>query len=55
MPPERSWSSVLVHAVEAKAPKARYAPVAQKFANWTLPRLLPHKLLDLMMAKGMGI
>jgi len=46
-------AAVLVKAAEAKRPKVRYAPVAQKFANWTLPRLLPHKVLDLMMAKGM--
>lgn len=48
-------AAVLVKAVEAKTPKLRYAPVAQKFANWTLPRLLPHRLLDAMMAKGMRL
>jgi len=48
-------AAVLVKAVEAKTPNLRYAPVAQKFANWTLPRLLPHRVLDAMMAKGMGL
>jgi short-subunit dehydrogenase len=54
MQPEQI-AAVLVQAVTAKSPKVRYAPVAQKFANWTLPRLLPHKVLDAMMAKGMQL
>jgi NAD(P)-dependent dehydrogenase (short-subunit alcohol dehydrogenase family) len=48
-------AAVLLEAVRTKAPKVRYAPVAQKFANWTLPRLLPHRLLDAMLTKGMGL
>jgi hypothetical protein len=29
--------------------------VTQKFANWTLPRLLPEKMLDRVMFKSLGM
>lgn len=31
---------------EKRKPKTRYSIVAQKFKNWTLPRLLPDRVLD---------
>ncbi|MGB8987508.1 MAG: hypothetical protein WCC37_12970 [Candidatus Sulfotelmatobacter sp.] len=38
----------------AKA-KARYAVIPQRFKNWTLPRLLPARLLDAELAKPMKL
>jgi NAD(P)-dependent dehydrogenase (short-subunit alcohol dehydrogenase family) len=48
-------AGVIVEATEAGKPRTRYAPVAQKFPNWTLPRLLPDKALDGMMFKMLGM
>jgi hypothetical protein len=36
-------------------PKARYAVVPQRFKNWTLPRLLPVRMLDAQLAKLLGL
>jgi len=46
---------LLVRIVGSDAPKARYAPVAQRFTNWTLPRLLPDKQMDRMVWKALGM
>ena len=35
--------------------KTRYAPVAQKLVNWTIPRLLPDERLDRIMFKALGM
>jgi len=43
--PERLGEAVHLALTTAK-PKARYAVVPQRFKNWTLPRLLPTKMLD---------
>jgi hypothetical protein len=45
LPPERLGEAVHVALSTAK-PKARYAVVPQRFKNWTLPRLLPTRMLD---------
>lgn len=52
--PERLGKAVHV-ALTAAKPKARYAVVPQRFKNWTLPRLLPTRILDAAMAKQMGL
>jgi hypothetical protein len=36
-------------------PKARYTVVPQRFKNWTLPRLLPARMLDAQLAKVLGL
>jgi NAD(P)-dependent dehydrogenase (short-subunit alcohol dehydrogenase family) len=43
--PERLGKAVYVALSTAK-PKARYAVVPQRFKNWTLPRLLPTRMVD---------
>jgi len=48
-------AALLVEIMATENPKVRYAPVAQKFANWTLPNLLPEKALDWMMFKALGM
>ena len=52
--PERLGEAVHVALATAK-PKARYAVVPQRFKNWTLPRLLPTKMLDAGLAKQLGL
>ena len=48
--PERLGEAVHVALTTAK-PKARYAVIPQRFKNWTLPRLLPTRMLDAYLAK----
>ena len=52
--PERLGEAVKVALSKAK-PKARYAVVPQRFKNWTLPRLFPTRVLDVYLAKQMGL
>jgi NAD(P)-dependent dehydrogenase (short-subunit alcohol dehydrogenase family) len=52
--PERLGEAVHVALSTAK-PKARYAVVPQRFKNWTLPRLLPVRILDAQLAKLLGL
>ena len=54
LPPERLGEAVHLALSTAK-PKARYAVVPQSFKNWTLPRLLPAKMLDAVLAKQLGL
>ena len=54
LPPERLGEAVHVALSTAK-PRARYAVVPQRFKNWTLPRLLPTRMLDSYLAKQMGL
>jgi len=42
-------------ALTTPKPKARYAVVPQRFKNWTLPRLLPVRMLDAQLAKLLGL
>ncbi len=38
-------------AITAKKPKLRYAPVPNKFREWTLPKFIPTRLVDRLLAK----
>jgi hypothetical protein len=51
---ERLGEAVHVALSTAK-PKARYAVIPQRFKNWTLPRLLPARMLDVELAKQMKL
>ena len=51
--PERLGEAVHLALSTAK-PKARYAVIKQRFKNWTLPRLLPARILDAVVAKQLG-
>ena len=53
LPPERLASAAYV-ALTAAKPKTRYAVVPQRLKNWTLPRLLPDRMVDHAIAKQMG-
>jgi hypothetical protein len=52
--PEHLGDAVYV-ALSAAKPKARYAVVKERFKNWTLPRLLPARMLDAIVAKQLGL
>jgi NAD(P)-dependent dehydrogenase (short-subunit alcohol dehydrogenase family) len=52
--PERLGEAVHVALTTAK-PKTRYAVVPQHFKNWTLPRLLPARMVDAQLAKLLGL
>ena len=52
--PERLGEAVHAALTTAK-PKARYAVVPHRFKNWTLPRLLPARVLDAGLAKQLGL
>ena len=52
--PERLGEAVHVALTTAK-PKARYAVIPQRFKNWTLPRLLPTRMVDAELAKMLGL
>jgi hypothetical protein len=54
LPPERVGNAIYV-ALAAAKPRVRYAVIPQRFKNWTLPRLLPTRMLDAAMAKQMGL
>ncbi len=43
------------HAITAKKPKLRYAPVPNKFRDWTLPKFIPGRVLDRLLAKAFGL
>lgn len=50
MSPEQI-ANIVLRIMHSAQPKVRYAPVAQKFANWYLPKLLPHRTMDKMLFK----
>jgi hypothetical protein len=54
LPPERLGAAVHV-ALSTVKPKARYAVIPQCFKNWTLPKLLPARMLDARLAKLLGL
>ncbi|MAK61294.1 MAG: short-chain dehydrogenase [Ponticaulis sp.] len=46
---------VIEIALTDDSPKTRYAPVPNKLMNWTLPRLLPTRMVDKIMGKRYGL
>ena len=53
-PPERVAASVL-RALVAPKPPTRIPVVPGRLKNWLLPRLLPDRALDALIAKGLGL
>jgi hypothetical protein len=45
----------IFHALTVSKPKVRYAVVPQRFKNWTLPGLLPKRMVDGFLAKQFGL
>jgi NAD(P)-dependent dehydrogenase (short-subunit alcohol dehydrogenase family) len=52
--PERIGATVLAALTSAR-PRVRYAVVPQRFTNWTLPMLLPKRVLDKIISKRLGM
>ncbi|QCZ93871.1 SDR family oxidoreductase [Salinimonas iocasae] len=48
-------ADVVYEAMTADKPKARYAPVPNKLINYTLPTMLPERLVDQIFAKKFDI
>jgi NAD(P)-dependent dehydrogenase (short-subunit alcohol dehydrogenase family) len=53
-PPERV-AEVIHTALTIASPKARYPVVPGHFKNWTLPRLLPVRVIDRLIAGQLGL
>jgi NAD(P)-dependent dehydrogenase (short-subunit alcohol dehydrogenase family) len=53
--PPRVVAEVIADALEAASPKARYAVLRNSFSKWTLPRLLPRRVLDRTLSKRIGL
>jgi NAD(P)-dependent dehydrogenase (short-subunit alcohol dehydrogenase family) len=53
-PPERIGEAIYL-ALTMPKPKTRYALVANPLVNWTLPNLLPTRLVDRLIAKRVGL
>lgn len=54
LPPERVADDIW-KAVTSARPKLRYEPIPRKFQEWTLPRLLPRRMVDRAIAKMIGL
>lgn len=54
LPPERIGEAIY-RALTAASPRARYAVVPGRFVNWTLPMLLPKRVVDRLIAKRLGL
>lgn len=48
-------AEVIATALDDPAPRARYAPVPDKFTNWTIPTRLPKRVLDGIFWKRFGM
>jgi NAD(P)-dependent dehydrogenase (short-subunit alcohol dehydrogenase family) len=53
--PAKEIGNVIHHALTVRKPKVRYAPVANRFMNWTLPMLLPKRVVDRVLGKQFGL
>lgn len=54
LPPEKI-AEVIETALSDSSPKARYAPVPNKFTNWTIPTHIPKRWLDSIFASRFGM
>lgn len=54
LPPERIGEVVRTALTVAK-PRARYAPVPGKLLNWTLPTMLPSRVVDRLIGRQLGL
>ncbi len=42
-------------ALTARRPKTGYAVITKRFKNWTLPLLLPKRMLDTLIGRQLGL
>jgi hypothetical protein len=48
-------ADLLIHILLAPQPRTRYALVPKTILNWWIPRLLPSRWIDRIMAKRLGL
>jgi NAD(P)-dependent dehydrogenase (short-subunit alcohol dehydrogenase family) len=53
-PPERIGEAIFLALTVAK-PRVRYAVVPRRLVNWTIPNLLPKRVIDRLLAKRIGL
>lgn len=53
--PAEQVADVVWHALTDAHPRVRYAVVPQRLRNWVLPRLLPRRWVDRIIARGLGL
>ena len=53
-PPARV-AKVVLEALTARKPRTRYAVVRNRFVNWTLPLILPSRIVDRLIARQLGL
>jgi NAD(P)-dependent dehydrogenase (short-subunit alcohol dehydrogenase family) len=53
--PAEKIGKLMLNILQAKKPKLRYAPVPQKFQNWIIPRFIPKRLMQWLIAKQLGL
>lgn len=53
--PAEELGRVIHHALTVNKPKVRYPVVAHRFKDWTIPMLLPKRLLDRIIGKQLGL
>ena len=51
--PLEECSQKIADIFESRKPKVRYAPVQKKFMTWTLPQIMPPRLLDKFFLKNL--
>jgi len=54
LPVERLGETIHL-ALTAPKPRARYVVLRSRFVNWTLPLLLPKRVLDRVIARALGL
>jgi hypothetical protein len=54
LPPEAVGEAIR-RALTAPKPRARYAVLRNRFVNWTLPLLLPKRVVDRLIARALGL
>ncbi len=54
LPPERIGEAIH-RALTVPKPRVRYAVVPNRFVNWTLPMLLPKRVVDRLIAQRLGL
>ncbi len=52
--PAEKLGELVLHIMTTAKPKVRYAIVPQRLKNWTIPQLLPKRMVDKIIAKRLG-
>ncbi len=53
--PANDVAKLLLHIMQTKNPKTRYAPMPQTFLNWMMMNILPKRKMDQLIARKFGL